>query len=587
MINETQQLRRSQFILTYGPGSIIETKYGPRLILGLKYGLGGKWKCETLEQFEIQDVRLCNYLNKMFTGSKCRIFALPSNASLGIGDKCWIYKTSQFPRWNVCYNTKNHQHPLLYDSSKYGSSCPECKSAQDSSAVRFVAVCPNGHLDEINWSYAVHSTNNDCDCDVFDWIATGSSLDLILIKCRKCGKQVTMADVYKLQHHCRGRFPEKGGDGFDSSESCNQNMSVTQRQSSSLRIAETITLLTIPKYDDQISRILQQSVFRIKIEVLIEQGIKSKDEFIRFITNFKNVPDESKEIIITFIHNEGIDAFFDKYYAGDTNENKFIHMMDEEYHSLINGSGDGSSKRFCIGSSKTISSSNKLIPDFQLFPVFKVRTVTVQKGYIRQVGNQDDNPSKVIQIAEKYNGEDWFPGYEGFGEGLFLNFDEESLKQIVHGKAYSSWNNFKPKESFLTQMWSEICTRPEFVWLHTLSHTLIRAISEYAGYSVASMRERVYYDQKECSGGILIYNTSAGDDGSMGGLISLTESFGEIVKRGLELLVVCSNDPLCLDVQRKDELVNGAACYGCLLISETSCEHGNKWLDRHLFLDGV
>ena len=34
-----QELRRSQFILTYGPGSIIETKYGPRLIPSLRYGI--------------------------------------------------------------------------------------------------------------------------------------------------------------------------------------------------------------------------------------------------------------------------------------------------------------------------------------------------------------------------------------------------------------------------------------------------------------------------------------------------------------------------------------------------------------------
>ena len=35
---------------------------------------------------------------------------------------------------------------------------------------------------------------------------------------------------------------------------------------------------------------------------------------------------------------------------------------------------------------------------------------------------------------------------------------------------------------------------PLFVWWHTLSHSLIRAISNEAGYSSASIRERVYIE---------------------------------------------------------------------------------------------
>lgn len=123
--------------------------------------------------------------------------------------------------------------------------------------------------------------------------------------------------------------------------------------------------------------------------------------------------------------------------------------------------------------------------------------------------------------------------------------------------------------------------------MHTLSHALIRSISEFTGYSVASIRERVYYDKKMNEGGILIYNTTPGDDGGMGGLTDIVDSFQKIMKRAEELIMICSNDPLCHDVKREGKMVNGSACYGCLLISETSCEHGNKWLDRHMFLDGT
>ena len=37
----------------------------------------------------------------------------------------------------------------------------------------------------------------------------------------------------------------------------------------------------------------------------------------------------------------------------------------------------------------------------------------------------------------------------------------------------------------------------------------------------------------------------------------------------------------------KDDFLHGAACHGCLLISETSCEQQNDFLDRALVVPTV
>ena len=47
---------------------------------------------------------------------------------------------------------------------------------------------------------------------------------------------------------------------------------------------------------------------------------------------------------------------------------------------------------------------------------------------------------------------------------------------------------------------------------------------------------------------------------------------------------LCSNDPVCAQ-HRPDQLhegrhLHGAACHGCLLIAEPSCERHNELLDR-------
>jgi hypothetical protein len=50
--------------------------------------------------------------------------------------------------------------------------------------------------------------------------------------------------------------------------------------------------------------------------------------------------------------------------------------------------------------------------------------------------------------------------------------------------------------------------------------------------------------------------------------------------------MLCSNDPVCAQHAPDDELdkrfLHGAACHGCLLIAETSCETFNNHLDRSL-----
>jgi hypothetical protein len=49
---------------------------------------------------------------------------------------------------------------------------------------------------------------------------------------------------------------------------------------------------------------------------------------------------------------------------------------------------------------------------------------------------------------------------------------------------------------------------------------------------------------------------------------------------------LCSNDPVCAqhrpDNQAEDRLLSGAACHGCVLLAESSCERRNDFLDRAL-----
>ena len=133
-----------------------------------------------------------------------------------------------------------------------------------------------------------------------------------------------------------------------------------------------------------------------------------------------------------------------------------------------------------------------------------------------------------------------------------------------------------------------------YVLLHSISHALMAEIALECGYPASSLKERVYALSgprgrrrfrplrhadlhRECR-----RSGDARRSRRHGSQIRLYPS------ERLERLRICSNDPVCADHEPDDRsgdrATHGAACHGCLLIAETSCEMRNLFLDRGLLL---
>jgi len=612
MKKDVQHIRRSQFVLTYGPGTIIESRNGPRLIPAIEKGLDKRlFSQELFKKFEITDSRLRIALKNM-TGQESRIFSLPSNASLGYSEMTGIYRTQIFPTWRICYGRKGEHDPILYKSNR---GCPICHTDDDSSAVRFVAACASGHLDEVPWNLAVHGKDNHCNPEYFLWQAGGSSLSDITIKCPKCGNKTNMGDIYQTNFKCSGRFPEKEEPATDYGpfythpkrpfkSTCSERMKVIQRQSTSLHIPETITLLTIPEFDTSISKILQIPLISGIIGTVLNllkvcdgSTIKEKELTTKIRENLGGkVPEEAIEKITEFIKTDGIPAFCDLFIRLHDEKRSLMDFIYEEFESLLNAPGKRPTDNFSMGPKIPSLGRVDPLPDMDIYPVPRIRTITAQLGYYRipytplaDAGEEEQKyVSSGVRINKMMIGESewWYPGFEGIGEGIFITFSNKEFAEIKDKAAYCEWTvETSPSEQgVLGSYWGDVVQQPLFVWLHTLSHSIIKVLSLYSGYSSASLRERVYVDRNGTNGGILIYTTSPGEDGSMGGLVESAGKFDEILKRAVSNLEFCSNDPLCSDVRKTPDRINGAACHSCLLISETSCAHRNRWLDRHIIL---
>jgi hypothetical protein len=92
--------------------------------------------------------------------------------------------------------------------------------------------------------------------------------------------------------------------------------------------------------------------------------------------------------------------------------------------------------------------------------------------------------------------------------------------------------------------------------------------------------------------GVLLYTAAPDSEGTLGGLVSLgrSERLGPLLDQALRRAHVCTSDPTCAEHtpgSLGDDHVHGAACHACLFASETSCERGNRYLDRSALVGTV
>jgi hypothetical protein len=128
---------------------------------------------------------------------------------------------------------------------------------------------------------------------------------------------------------------------------------------------------------------------------------------------------------------------------------------------------------------------------------------------------------------------------------------------------------------------------PRYLGLHTLSHVLIRRIALECGYSSASIGERIYTGTEAApQAGILLYTAAPDSEGTLGGLVALGEPamLARLTHDALTDAKHCSSDPLCAEnlPHYPEDFLHGAAYHICLFVSETTCERGNRFLDRRV-----
>lgn len=594
-----QGIRPSQFITTYGPGGIIETTDGPAVIPCVRdsglFQVGGVRGRVPISRFEIVEPRLTPRLLNSVLPRPIRhgafVFRIPSNAELGLAENEIGYRTFAFPLWSHC-----ERHQIIYGGGGvHGVGCPTCgnlplrervsKARQE--AVRFVLACRNGHLDEVPWKELIveHRTNS-CPGRLYSWTGAGGGLKNVELTCLDCGKTAKFGRAYGSSFPCPGRVIE---DPAESTRRCSERAEITQRLATNLRITQTLSVLTIPPTDGAIHRMLLSSglyasTIASPIPVsskaaLVEMARKLEAGGLIDSGVLQDIQERDEASLLRALRD--IDEMRREQASSSLDEAK-DHELRELRRAADFGhlGAAGEANYFEVDSSEVRRVKTPNGFDFRITPVKRLRVVTVQLGYRRLT--TDPDKSEIVETSTIGDGGRLgFPGVQIFGEGLFIDLVDWRGPFPRKGPIQISWENDPAKPTELD--W------PSYVWWHTLSHRLITSLAVDSGYSAASICERVYTRPRSRpdspSGGVLLYTSQPGADGSLGGLTAQTTRFEQILDTALYALHECSNDPICGDSKFQAGKVNGAACYACELVSETACEARNRGLDRNLLIE--
>lgn len=240
----------------------------------------------------------------------------------------------------------------------------------------------------------------------------------------------------------------------------------------------------------------------------------------------------------------------------------------------------------------------------RVLAVERLRKVNALIGFTRidEMERAGDLPQRLVPLGrEKLK---WTVATEDRGEGVFLELNDELVTPWERRVENSGlWDAHKDahRRNFANRF-SETAKRaeadsrlqpPRYWLLHTLAHLLIRQMSMSCGYSAASMSERLYgwsgKPGRSAASGLLICTTASDSDGTLGGLVQLSEParLHRILESALRRATRCSSDPLCAGriPSEPEDFLHGAACHCCVMASETSCERANRFLDRRFVVN--
>ena len=595
------KIRQSQIVSTYGPGALVDLPDYAVLVAGLEHWAG--------EAQLVPEPRLLANLRRRLGLPHLELRSPPvpqRDDELGIGIVAW-----QFPEWFVAQfevSSKDYgrSRPLVHRKSlvrgRYLGEDPSGKRKRKDwpvVPVRFVQACPNGHVSDINWTWLVHGDGVSCGGRLWlDERGTTGDLAELFVRCDECSRPPmslvrlqSTSEERSVLGECKGERPWLGPVARETCAGPNDRPHRNKlliRHASNAYFPVIERAISIPDHHQRVRQAVDavwgdflsvaENVIDIKRERKKQRvqaaldGLTDAevwDECARRQDGGAEAPKNLKEVEL------------------DT----FLSVPDELGDDRPDGDFHARRLLFEAAPSGAIASVERVVL------VHRLREVVAETGFTRFESLAQPIDSEVdlgVRLAALALETRWLPAIENRGEGVFLALNAEKVKawtmrSAVKQRAVEFHNGVQStSQSPISAEKLEQIYMP-YIMMHSLSHLLLTAIALECGYAAASIRERIYI--RDGAYGLLLYTGTPDAEGTLGGLVQVGRRFARHLEAALELGRLCSNDPVCAQHKpsraHEGRAMHGAACHGCLLIAEPSCERRNELLDRSLVVPTI
>jgi hypothetical protein len=584
------QMRQSQLITTFGPGAMVDLPNNSVLIGGLE-----GW---TDQGEDIDEQRLVAKLEAALGVQHLRLKAPPIDTGDPLGPRTGIF-VWEFPEWFVAQYQDERRaregfrsRPLVHHQNvSRGNYYGPDKRRHPVVPIRFVQGCINGHLSDIDWYGFVHPKGDGCRRPLWlDERGTSGEFVDVFVRC-ECGKAKSLAtatfqpgsETLPLGF-CKGRRPWLGNNSYEVCGGDNgkaQPNRLLVRSASNSYFPQLMSVISIPDSD---------TALRAAIAEVYE-------EFLQYAESSEDVARERRKArvasALSGITDEVAWAEVQRRKAGTRPQQKSVKLAEVEMLlASPTESGEDLPGGVYYARSVPVASGSKYAGALdRVVRVDRLREVTAQVGFTRFESTSPEADGELnleVRRASLASEVTWLPAIENRGEGFFLSFQKDAIdawlaRPAVKARgdqfvaAFEAW---KTNHGHASHRFPGL----PYVFLHSLSHLLIQAVSLECGYSATSIRERIYALGEHF--GILLHTGTADAEGTLGGLVQVARRIDRHLDHAIELSRLCSNDPVCAqhppDHMQEERFVHGAACHGCLLVAEPSCERRNEFLDRAL-----
>lgn len=583
------QLRASQLVTTFGPGAMVDLPDASVIIAGLEYWNHDK---KNIDAIEIEEPRLIAKLKKLVDAPNLALLLPPpaSDATHGFRPDVVAWR---FPIWFIVQHAvttsqNSRRRRLVHlDNLEKNQFRDIDKKLQKVVPVRFVRACTRGHVGDIDWKAFVHGAAGGCSRDL--WMeerGTTGDLSEVHIVC-ECGAERPMSQAARSElralGNCNGSRPWLGP---GNREGCGEANRLLIRSASNAYFPQLMSVISIPDTRSPVDDVVRA----------LWDDFLSDVETVADLAKCRKKP--TPALRLSGIDDEAVMAAINRVRGGFLGQDRSVKEV--EYEALADARDEmGADTPEGDFFARTLPRTEWNAPWTQVIDrvvlVHRLREVVAQVGFTRFESGGTDTQGELnlnVQTAPLALGISWLPAIENRGEGVFLQINPDAIatwlekpavkaRGIVLAAGFAAW---KVEHAGSAR---EFPGLPYYL-LHTLSHLLMTAISLECGYPSSSLRERIYNLPGRY--GILIYTGSNDSEGTLGGLVMAGLEISRHLRRALDMGGLCSNDPVCAfhEPSRHDQQpLLGSACHGCLLVSETSCEQRNEFLDRALLVATV